>query len=357
MPRSISGFKHIAHIHDIASNYGAVFCLRTKVCADKILYWIKRVQLLTGKPILRLHIDGGEMKTDKLVAYLEEQGSAVVENLADVHSNMTIERRHRDFIQIHNAQMHMGCAGELLWEFSVPNANLIINLNIPIKALRAAGRLYNKVSRPPTPFELMECKGALINMKKLWSNVHPMFTKCMGKIEAVHIKQHEQRGMLGTYFGPVTSHGNVEQHGHFMLRHSDKKVVKVRTVICYPGEYPMRLAPQKSLATADPPSGGEKHSKVEPESAKSESKAQVSAPDKHPDGSMAMTTIGPCKVLGRYQDGDYCVTFPEGCEPQEVHSIKPKDLWLLSDFPDWQYDTKGDRLGNCLLYTSPSPRD
>ena len=58
------------------------------------------------------------------------------------------------------------------------------------------------------------------------------------------------------------------------------------------------------------------------------------APEKFPPDSRAMTVVGQCIVLGRYDDGDYRVTFPEGCEPQEVSSIKPKDLWSVSDFPD-----------------------
>jgi hypothetical protein len=136
-------------------------------------------------PIQRLHIDGGEIKTARLVAYLENQGSVVVDH---VHSNTTIKRRHRDLIETHNAQMHTGGAGGHLWEFSIPNANAIINLSIPIKALRAAGRLRNNAQRPPTPFELVECNGKIIEMKKLWDSVHPMFGKCIGKIESILIK-------------------------------------------------------------------------------------------------------------------------------------------------------------------------
>jgi len=109
-------------VHCISSNYGQVFCIRTKVCADKILYWIKWVQLRMNKPILRLHIDGGEIQTTRLVDAMATQGTEIVKNLADVHSNTSIERRHRDVIQINNAQMHTGAAGPLLWEFSMTNA-------------------------------------------------------------------------------------------------------------------------------------------------------------------------------------------------------------------------------------------
>ncbi len=55
--------------------------------------------------------------------------------------------------------------------------------------------------------------------------------------------------------------------------------------------------------------------------------------------------VGRGFVLGRDDDGDYRVTFPEGCEPQEVSSIKPEDLWLTSDFPDWVYAPDGERMG------------
>ena len=107
MPRSLSGFIHAAHVHDISSNYGKIFCLKTKACGDRLLYWIRWMQNRTGRNTLRLHIDGGEMKSEKLYAEMGKQGKEI----ADVHSNITIERRHRDVIQIHNAQMYTGHAG------------------------------------------------------------------------------------------------------------------------------------------------------------------------------------------------------------------------------------------------------
>ena len=36
--------------------------------------------------------------------------------------------------------MNETCAPIKLWEFSIPHANEMINLNIPIKAMIAAGR-------------------------------------------------------------------------------------------------------------------------------------------------------------------------------------------------------------------------
>ena len=120
------------------------------------------------------------MKTAKLMFFLEQQGTEVIENLPNVHSNTSIERRHKDVIQIHHTQMFQGCAPDKLWEFSIPNANVIINLSMTTQDLRAAGRLAKHAQRPVTPFERMECDGQLIDMKVLWGNVYPMFTKCVG---------------------------------------------------------------------------------------------------------------------------------------------------------------------------------
>jgi hypothetical protein len=351
MPRSLSGYKHIAHIHDIKSDFGAVFCIKTKSCSDLILYWIKWLQNRTKKTILRLHLDGGEMKSKKLVVFLDDQGTELIENLADVHSNTTIERRHDTLISMSSAQMHRGGANELLWEFCIPNTNNVMNLTIPIRKLRKC-KLRHKGPRAPTPFELVECDGTLINMMKLWADVHPMFSKCIGKKESVTMKQHEAPGMEGVYLGPVHENGNVKQYGHFMLRHSDGKIIKVRKVKCFADNFPMRPDPEASLTYS---SSGGQSVKVTDE-LKSSTKAKIPQKgttrilsfEKFPSGSSAMSVAGPCIILGRYDDGDYQVKFPEGCEPQEVRSVKYRDIWLPSEWPDWQYNGAGERMGITL---------
>ena len=135
-------------------------------------------------------------------------------------------------------------------------------------------------------------------------------------------------------------------------------MVSVRSVKCQNGVYPFRVDPRYNLELHDTASGGEESkSMIESISMhESESKEPIEAeldfskpmkpPDKHPNGSLAMTTIGLCSVQGRYKDGDYQVTFPEGQEPQEVHSVKPKDLWVPSEWPDWSYDNEGNRIGD-----------
>jgi hypothetical protein len=140
MARSLQGYVHTFHIHCTVSNYGTVIPLQSKDCGDHVMYWIKWLQNRTGNIVLRY--------TKKLAAFLADQGTKMVVNLANVHSNTTIERRHRDVNNIHNAQMHLGQAPAMLWEFSMPNASHLINLNIPIRKLREMKK--HKKARTPT---------------------------------------------------------------------------------------------------------------------------------------------------------------------------------------------------------------
>ena len=68
-----------------------------------------------------------------------------------------------------------------------------------------------------------------------------------------------------------------------------------------------------------------------------------------------MTTAGHCRVLERYDDGDYKVTFPEGHEPQAVCSVHPTQIWDQTDWPDWDHTGDGKRVGK-ELKTKPQPR-
>jgi hypothetical protein len=347
MPRSLSGYKHIGHIHDMGSNFGMVFNLKTKVCADLMEYWIKWLQARTGKPVLRFRIDGGEIKTAKLLAFLSQQGTEVIENLAHVHSNTSIERRHRDLIEMHNAQMITGGAPDKMWEFSIPNANWMINLCLPIKHLRKIGNLLKHAQRPLSPFELVENKGVQMPMKKLWNGMYPMFSKCTGKLEREDITNHQAPGVPGIYCGRIFSSDNVTQYGHFMLRWSDKKIVKVRTVKCQMGVYPFVQTPPKPLAAPGSSSGGESENQaLELDPYSNQKLGRITPPEKFSPSTKAMTVIGPCIVMGRYDDGDYSVTFPDSPTPNEVHSIGQTQLWLEADWPDWNYNFDGKRTSN-----------
>jgi hypothetical protein len=357
MPRSLQGYVHAFHIHCMVSNYGTIIPLRTKDCGDHVMYWIKWLQNRTGNTVLRLHIDGGEAYTKKLAAFLADQGTEMVVNLANVHSNTTIERRHRDVNNIHNAQMHLGQAPSTLWEFSMPNASHLINLNIPIRKLREMKKhkkaLLRLTDRPLVPLEMVMGE---INLRKIWSNLHTMFTLCVGKIETVYVEQHGAKGFQGVYLGTIQSSGNTTQYGHHMLRMHDKKVIAVRTVVTYENTFPFAAKIQRTPTLpnpADSNSGGEELS-VEYESAMDSIKGRIKAPEKFTPGTEAMTTAGPCIILDRYDDGDYSATFPNDEEPLEVRSVLAKDLWLAHEWPDWDHDSTGTRTSTEYTMTPTS---
>ena len=174
----------------------------------------------------------------------------MVTYLAHVHSNETIERRYRTLEEVVNALMIQGGAGILQWECAVPTANFkfVMNLTLKDKDLQAAGLPGSGRERPLTPYEKFVNHGTQAKLTQLWASILPLFTACTGYIEE-RISGHTNRGFPGLYFGIIPLHGkfNVTSHGHYVLRESDKTIVKMRTVLCQIGNYPIRAAPQRPL--------------------------------------------------------------------------------------------------------------
>ena len=198
-----------------------------------------------------------------------------------------------------NVLMTHGGAGALLWEFAVPTANYVMNLTLKDKDLQAAGRPGSGRERPLTPYEKLANHGVQLKLAKLWASLYPLFAACTGYIEE-RISGHTNRGFPGLYFGIIPQHGNVTSHGHYVLRDSDKKIVKVRTVWCQMGTYPMRAAPQRPMGAA--PVEAEPHTKP--------SSTRMRMGERYPPGTIVMTTAGPAEVLHKYRDGssDYALT-------------------------------------------------
>ena len=111
-PRSTNGLKNIFHIHCVASDYGMAWPIRDEVVSELALYWLRRAQGATGRPAKQFRVDSGEAKTTAVLTHCLEQGTDVVTNLANVHSNETIERRHRTLQKVINAlSLNQGQAG------------------------------------------------------------------------------------------------------------------------------------------------------------------------------------------------------------------------------------------------------
>ena len=84
---SLSGFKHIFHMHDLHTDYGMAWAIKTKEVEHLALYRLKHAANVTGHPAVQLRIDSGEAKTTAVLNHCIEQGTEVVTNLAHVHSN------------------------------------------------------------------------------------------------------------------------------------------------------------------------------------------------------------------------------------------------------------------------------
>ena len=80
----------------------------------------------------------------------------------------------------------------------------------------------------------------------------------------------------------------------------------------------------------------------------------IKLPDRYPPGTKVMTTAGPCVVLERYPDKDYCLRFDNECESQEAFTVGTGKFWRVSEFPSYVYDYDGNRVTTSKA--KPGPR-
>ena len=347
LPKSHSGYQHCLHYHDVASNYGGVRMGKTKSSSYKLVYWMKWLANKIGRTASTIKIDDGELNTTELQGHCEEHGIRVLVNLTNIHSNHTIERRHRTLEDMWRALMQHGGAGPILWEYAVPAASSIINLTLAIKALREVGRYDKSKVRPLTPFEKVENHGKPCDLSVMWDNLLGLFQAGTAKKEK-GASSHENPGFEMVYLGPVPDDGVISRHGHLVLNRQTMKVESVRTVKLRKGEYPLRPAPHRlPSALVASPSGGECKGKPDTECKGKPTNPTLGKAAEFPPGTRVMTTSGPCIVVARYRDGDYCLRWDNDSDAQEAFSVPNNRnvFWSRAKFPDtFVYDFDGNRL-------------
>ena len=363
LTRSISEFTNIGHFQDVFSNYGAVVPSKTKALDAHLMFFMRKMRNLTGRAASRLKIDSGEYKSSRLVSLLREMGTTVMANLADVHSNPSIERRHKTVKEIMRALMHHANAPACLWEFAVVTANEILNRTPTTKALRSAGRPKTGRRRPITPWEIVQNKGVLADLKTLSRFMEPIYVRVTYYVEKGSSRNnHEDRGRGGINLGPIPDIGSVTYHGYNVVDDATNKLVKARSIsVPRTWVYAFRdrireiHSPEGSDAmpledsTLNP--GGEKTGPgEEPATVKG---GRANRPDKYPPGTTVMTTDGEFEVVCRYIDGEYCVQRP-GTTAEET--VKEAEIWTSAEYPGWVYAEGGAYLGDAPLPVEPEPR-
>ena len=174
LPRSLRECTNLGHWHDDFTNFGAIHSSKSKSMDANLVYFCKHLGAMTGEALVRLKIGSGEYKSGYLISALREMGASVMANLADVHSNMSIERRHRTLKEIWRALMNHGGAPPQLWEYAATMANEIINRSPSSKALRSVGRPKAGKKRALSPWEMVVNKGRPADYKVLWRLMEPI---------------------------------------------------------------------------------------------------------------------------------------------------------------------------------------
>ena len=378
LPKSHSGYLHGAHMTCTLSNCGAFWPAKTKSVSHLGLFWLKHLHNLLGRPVAVFKIDSGEWLSTELKKYCADNGITIQPSQADTHANQSIERRNRTLEEVSGALCHRGGAGAHMWEYSMPTANLILNLTITIKKLREAGRPGKGRERPLTPFEELHNHGKRCNIQAMWKNLHDLFGRGVGYKE-VRVG-HEDRGEDIIYLGYSPRQGSVDFHAHLGLRLSDRTIQKYRTVRTE-AIFPWKPAPSKGIepyyaefvptlkvsgGELDVSAKGSTPLEIETMIPEPSTPAKVSLPSREPTesplredsgkidkkleklvpGAEVMTTNGPCVILKRYDDtNQYCVRFDNDCEPQAAWTINSSQMWLSEDWPGWDFDQEGKRVG------------
>ena len=366
LPKSPTGYRHALHMHDVCSNFGGMVLLKTRSASVHFLAWLKWLANTVRRSAVKVLIDGGELHTTALRDYVREVGGVIVVNLANVHSNMTIERRNRTIEELPTAMLKHGGAPASFWEFTFPQANMIENMLPNRERLKKTGTPSPNKVRPLTPFEMVVNDMNKCNMEVLFKALIPMFSHVIGYVQSEDPTRaaHDPRGFEGIYCGRINDAGpTVVQHGHLVLRFSDRRVVRVRTVDSDPTRFPLLSSlPREPAITL---SGGEKEDEKSSEvleSVSPDTLGDVDLPnvlpgkiggrviglDKYAVGTEVRTSAGPAIVVGRYGDGDYKVRYPEFNEPQAIWCVGPNEIICQTDEAKWAFpgevSEKTDRL-------------
>ena len=366
MPRSHSGYENVGHWHDISSNFGAIVMSKSKAFGPHFCRFYEKMYLLTGKYAAHLYIDRGELATKQLTDAAFGRGTTIVKNIADSHTNTTIEVRHKVLNEMANAMLHRGGANSACWEYAYPSANYAINISPSVRELARVGFPRKGKQRPLTPFEKVVAKGEYIDIKRLWRNLQGIFELCTAHLDG-GVKGHAPRGYQAINLGIIPDEDlSSTSFGFYVLRLDDKKVYRARTVKNFTGVFPWRPAPRKALPEPDDPdeecesdcspSGGESESKGEKSQSETENerkhkserpmapKERMKKRERFLPGTEVMTTEGPAVVVTRYPDGDYAITWDGNSGPQEVYTVRPEDIWLSAEWPDHDYTRDGKRV-------------
>ncbi|MGA1002120.1 MAG: hypothetical protein ACO3R4_05705, partial [Litorivicinaceae bacterium] len=127
-PKSPEGYRYGLHMVLISNGFGVFIPLKKRSCDVKLLHWLKWLYNQKHVHPARLHIDGGELETQRVADYCESNGIQRIVNIAHAHTNNSVERRHRTLTEMANAQMHRGGAPATLMVYALCQANVTINV-------------------------------------------------------------------------------------------------------------------------------------------------------------------------------------------------------------------------------------
>jgi hypothetical protein len=248
MGMGIGRYTHYLYIVEWFSNYRWVFLLRSRGESEgRILEWKREAETHTGLILKNLHIDGGEMDTNKLELICRTNGTTLHVNTHAAHEqNGKAEVGIRVTNELERAARQAGGAERRFWPYSVPQSVLVQNHVPSARQLRQPRTNKDGTTRlrPLAPVEVWLKFRHPEGYRGLWNKIHPIFTQVVAQIpDELREFAHDDPGFVGTLLGRVSAASFTRvTESYKVLRHSDRKVIPVRHIEVFRNIYPMRAA-------------------------------------------------------------------------------------------------------------------
>jgi hypothetical protein len=246
LSRTLNGFVAFLLIVEWASRmkFGAMIKAKSEA-GPLLLAWCRWAQAEQKTTIRNIHIDGGEMDSNLVLNFVnnQETAGALHTNKAGAHNHNSIAERHIQQVEnLAGATMQRGGADAILSEYAYPYAVETANLLPRISELRKARKTPKGLARerPLSPLEIW--KGQRMPLDTLMQKHLPLFGEVVVHIIREDRKSHDLPGFRGMNLGFASPRVGPGKQTRALLvkRYSDGKVVTAR-VAKATGVYPMKL--------------------------------------------------------------------------------------------------------------------
>ena len=291
-----------------------------------------------------------EFRAKEFQIWLKDNGVRPVYGLRYIHHHQAkVERANRTVQGRDRAALWTSGLPPTYWSFARQHATWV-TAHVPSST--SASKPKTKGERRTYSYERWNGSTHDKSLKQTLACVIPFGEEITFQLPKETRLKGDNPGELGIYLGR-----RLGEFGHFVLRSNNTILSGVRTIVRHPGIFPMAERPTQpdewsslraELGLIFEPSDNEWNER-DPRTSHTETEDSDLEEDFHttpkfPERTEIMTTNGPAEIVKNYGCEEIAVRWHKGNDPFSVFTISEGDAWLLTDYPEWVYDTSGRRI-------------